>query len=102
MTLLIGYLIFLLKPQVMKPSAVREPEPVRETAKQEIAREPVRATASPAEQARPMPERGAAIAAIERPVKWNRGSDLSHLAGRTVQLRFVLRDADVYAYQFLP
>lgn len=38
--------------------------------------------------------------AINRPVTWRYGSDLAHLAGKTVKLRFVLRDADVYAFQF--
>ncbi len=40
--------------------------------------------------------------AIERPVTWRSGADLSHLAGKTVQVRFVLRDADLFAYQFQP
>ena len=37
---------------------------------------------------------------IERPVVWNGGRDLAALAGKPVRLRFVLSDADVYAYQF--
>jgi len=40
--------------------------------------------------------------AIERPVMWRRGSDLAHLAGKTLKIRFVLRDSDVYAFQFQP
>jgi len=40
--------------------------------------------------------------AIEEAVKWEGGEDLSTLAGRTVRLRFVLRDADVYALRFAP
>ena len=60
------------------------------------------------EQGRPLP--GFALAdcpavfgdTIERAVTWAGGSDVGALAGRTVQLRFVLKDADVYAYQFQP
>ena len=37
---------------------------------------------------------------IDRPVVWKTGSDVSRLAGRPVRLRFVLRDADVYAFRF--
>jgi len=37
---------------------------------------------------------------IERAVTWTAGRRLAALAGRTVRLRFVLNDADVYAYQF--
>lgn len=37
---------------------------------------------------------------IDRVVSWNRGSDIAILAGRPIRLRFVLKDADVYAYQF--
>jgi hypothetical protein len=36
-----------------------------------------------------------------RTVSWNGGSDVSRLAGKTVRLRFVLRDADLYALQFV-
>ena len=32
--------------------------------------------------------------------RWKRGSDVSSLAGKTVRLKFILRDADVYSYQF--
>lgn len=39
--------------------------------------------------------------ALERTVAWT-GGDPGTLAGRTVRLRFVLKDADVYAFQFLP
>gem|GEM_PF-2306803 len=31
-----------------------------------------------------------------------RGADVSDLAGRAVRLRFVLKDADVHAMQFVP
>ena len=39
---------------------------------------------------------------LERTVRWSGGSDLSHLAGIPIRLRFVLRDADLYAFQFVP
>ena len=36
-------------------------------------------------------------------VRWSeRGGDLRELAGRPVRLRFVLRDADLYSFQFVP
>lgn len=38
--------------------------------------------------------------AIERRAVWKSGSDLNSLAGRPVRLRFVLSDADLYAFQF--
>jgi len=38
--------------------------------------------------------------AIDRTVEWKDGSDVSDLAGRTVRLRFVLKDADLYALKF--
>lgn len=38
--------------------------------------------------------------AIELPVRWREGADLGALAGRTVRLRFVLREADLYAFRF--
>jgi hypothetical protein len=37
---------------------------------------------------------------LERAVTWRRSADVSRLAGRAVRLRFVLKDADVYAFQF--
>ncbi|MCO6458583.1 MAG: hypothetical protein J5I93_25025 [Pirellulaceae bacterium] len=37
---------------------------------------------------------------LDRPVTWKAGSDLAKLAGKPVRLRFHLRDADLYAYQF--
>ena len=39
---------------------------------------------------------------IARTVSWNNGADLSRLAGQTVRLRFVMRDADLYAVRFTP
>jgi hypothetical protein len=37
---------------------------------------------------------------IERPVTWAQGQDVSALAGRAVRLRFELKDADLFAFQF--
>lgn len=37
---------------------------------------------------------------LERPMVWKNSSDVAALAGRPVRLRFVLRDADVYAFRF--
>ena len=38
--------------------------------------------------------------AIDEPYTWKSGEDVSKLAGRTVRLRFVLSDCDLYAYRF--
>ena len=38
---------------------------------------------------------------LERIVRWSGGCDLSHLEGVPIRLRFVLRDADLYAFQFV-
>lgn len=35
-------------------------------------------------------------------VRWRQGGDVRSLAGKPVRLRFVLRDADLYAFQFVP
>ena len=37
---------------------------------------------------------------VNRTVQWNQGSDVSQLAGRTVRLRFELKDADFYSFRF--
>ena len=37
---------------------------------------------------------------IDRTVQWHDGSDVSALAGQTVRLRFALKDADLYSFQF--
>ena len=37
---------------------------------------------------------------IEGAMSWDSGPDLSSLAGTPVQLRFVLKDADLYAFKF--
>ena len=39
--------------------------------------------------------------ALQRTVTWKTGSDVSRLAGKPVRIRFVLRDADLYALQFV-
>jgi hypothetical protein len=38
--------------------------------------------------------------AIDRTVTWKTGADVSRLAGKPVRLRFILKDADLYAIQF--
>jgi hypothetical protein len=35
-------------------------------------------------------------------VRWRKGGDVRALAGKPVRLRFVLKDADLYAFQFVP
>jgi len=37
-----------------------------------------------------------------RVVKWNQESSVAKLAGRSIRLRFVMRDVDLYAFQFRP
>jgi hypothetical protein len=37
---------------------------------------------------------------IERVVAWKGTSDVSKLAGKTVRLRFVMKDADLFAIKF--
>jgi hypothetical protein len=37
---------------------------------------------------------------IERPASWKRGEDVSVLAGKPIRLRFVMKDADLYALRF--
>jgi hypothetical protein len=37
---------------------------------------------------------------IERAARWNEGEDVSKLSGQIVRLRFVMRDADLFALQF--
>ena len=37
---------------------------------------------------------------LDRVVAWKGGADVSKLAGQPVRLRFVLRDADLYSFQF--
>ena len=37
---------------------------------------------------------------LDRVVSWKEGSDVGNLAGKTVRLRFILKDADLFAFQF--
>lgn len=37
---------------------------------------------------------------LDRVVSWKGGADVSSLAGKPVRIRFVLKDADVFAFQF--
>ena len=37
---------------------------------------------------------------LDRKVLWKSGSDLSEFAGKPIRLRFVLKDADLYAWKF--
>ena len=37
---------------------------------------------------------------IERVVRWKQGNDLSELQGKPIQLRFVMRDSDLYSLKF--
>jgi hypothetical protein len=39
--------------------------------------------------------------AVEHTVTWKKGPDVSRLAGELVRLRFVLKDADVFAFRFV-
>lgn len=39
---------------------------------------------------------------LDRKVTWKSGSDLSSLAGQTLRLRFSMKDADIYSFQFTP
>jgi hypothetical protein len=39
---------------------------------------------------------------VERTVTWKSGNDVGKLAGTPIRLRFVLQDADLYAFQFVP
>jgi len=37
---------------------------------------------------------------IERMIRWKSGADVSRIAGQTVRLGFVMKDADLYALRF--
>jgi hypothetical protein len=37
---------------------------------------------------------------LDRKVSWKSGSDVSAVAGRPVRLRFSMKDADIYSFQF--
>lgn len=38
--------------------------------------------------------------ALDEPVRWVHGADWSPLSGKPIRLRFVMRDADLYSFQF--
>ncbi len=38
---------------------------------------------------------------VDRTVTWKSGSDLSKLSGKPIQIRFAMRDADLYSMQFV-
>ena len=39
---------------------------------------------------------------IKRTITWNKTHDVSQLTGQPIRLRFVLKDADLYSFQFKP
>ena len=39
---------------------------------------------------------------LARIVRWRNGGDVRPLSGKPVRLRFVIKDADLYAFQFVP
>ena len=39
---------------------------------------------------------------INRKVTWNGNANLSALSGKTIRLRFILKDADLFAFRFVP
>lgn len=39
---------------------------------------------------------------LERTVTWKHSPDVARLAGRSIRLRFVMRDSDLYSFQFKP
>ena len=38
---------------------------------------------------------------IDRKISWQSGEDVSSLEGRPVRLRFILKDADIFSFQFV-
>ena len=40
--------------------------------------------------------------ALAHVVRWRKGGDVRPLSGKTVRLRFVLKDTDLYSFQFVP
>ena len=38
---------------------------------------------------------------IEQAVPWKGGADVAELAGKVIRLRFVIRDADLFSFQFV-
>lgn len=39
---------------------------------------------------------------LDRKVTWKSGADVSSLAGKTLRLRFSMKDADIFSFQFVP
>ena len=39
---------------------------------------------------------------VARIIRWSGGDNVSKLAGKTVRLRFVMKDADLYSMRFQP
>ncbi len=39
---------------------------------------------------------------IEQAVAWKKGSSVASLAGKSVRLKFTIKDADLYSIRFLP
>ena len=39
---------------------------------------------------------------VERTVSWKEGDDVSELVGRSIRLRLVMKDADLYSFRFRP
>lgn len=39
---------------------------------------------------------------LDRKVTWKSGSDVSTLAGKTLRLRFSMKDADIFSFKFIP
>ena len=39
---------------------------------------------------------------IDRKVTWKSGADVSAISGKPVRLRFSMKDADIYSFQFTP
>jgi hypothetical protein len=36
----------------------------------------------------------------EQVIRWKSGTDVSALAGKSIRIRFIIKDADLYSYQF--
>ena len=49
-----------------------------------------------------LPEGVVVQGALDRTVVWESGRDVAALAGKSIRLRFVLRDADLYSFRFAP
>jgi hypothetical protein len=38
---------------------------------------------------------------LDRTVRWKKGSEVGSLAGKPVRMRFIIKDADLYSFQFI-